>query len=66
VLRALGLSDDLARGSLRFGLGRFNTEEEVDFVVGEVARVVNHLRSLSPDYELHRHGLDLGAGAPAH
>jgi len=62
VLRALGVSDDLARGSPRFGLGRFNTEEEVDFVVGEVARVVNHLRSLSPMYELHKQGLDVGAG----
>src|SRR5205807_8195848 len=41
VLKALGVSDDLAHGSLRFGLGRFNTEEEVDFVVGEVVRNVN-------------------------
>ena len=47
VLRALGLSDDLVRSSLRFGLGRFNTEEEVDFTVNAVARTVRRLRELS-------------------
>jgi len=52
VLKALGLSDELAHGSLRFGLGRFNTEEEVDFVIGEVVQNVNRLRALSPVYEL--------------
>src|SRR5208283_3006258 len=52
VLKALGISDELAHGSLRFGLGRFNTEEEVDFVIGEVVREVHRLRALSPDYEL--------------
>ncbi len=55
VLRALGVSDDLARGSLRFGLGRFTTEEEVDFAVAEVVRIVSRLRSMSPLYELERH-----------
>jgi cysteine desulfurase len=54
VLKALGLSDDEARASIRFGLGRFNTEAEVDFVIGEVVRVVRHLRSLSPEYALTR------------
>jgi cysteine desulfurase len=54
VLRALGVSDELAHGSLRFGLGRFNTAEEVDVVTDEVARVVRHLRSLSPAAELAR------------
>jgi cysteine desulfurase len=52
VLRALGRSDDLARGSLRFGLGRFNTEAEVDFVIGDVVHNVNRLRALSPAWEL--------------
>jgi len=52
VLRALGVSDELARGSLRFGLGRFTTEEEVDYVIEEVVRVVRRLRALSPAYEL--------------
>lgn len=56
VLKALGLDDDLAHGSLRFGLGRFTTEEEVDYAVAEVVRTVNHLRSLSPLYEMARQG----------
>jgi cysteine desulfurase len=48
VLKALGLDDELAHGSLRFGLGRFNTEEEVDAVVRDVVRVVHYLRALNP------------------
>lgn len=52
VLRALGIGDDLARGSLRFGLGRFTTQEEVDFVSEEVVRAVQRLRAMSPAYEL--------------
>jgi len=52
VLRALGIADDLAHSSIRFGLGRFNTEEEVDFVIGEVIQTVERLRALSPDQEL--------------
>ncbi len=54
VLRAIGLSDELAQGSLRFGLGRFTTEEEVDFAVGEVVREVNRLRALNPELALTR------------
>jgi cysteine desulfurase len=52
VLKALGLDDDLAHASIRFGLGRFNTDEEVDYTIAEVVRVVRHLRSLSPLYEI--------------
>jgi cysteine desulfurase len=48
VLRALGTGDDLAHGAVRFGLGRFNTEEEVDYVVERLAAVVRNLRDLSP------------------
>jgi cysteine desulfurase len=47
VLRALGIDEDLVRASLRFGLGRFNTEEEVDFAISKVVETVNHLRVLS-------------------
>jgi cysteine desulfurase len=60
VLRAVGVPEELARGSLRFCLGRFTTEEEVEYVVAEVDRVVRHLRAMSPAYELHRHELRQG------
>jgi cysteine desulfurase len=52
VLKALGMNDDLAHASLRFGLGRFTTEEEIDYAINEVARVAKHLRSLNPLYEM--------------
>jgi cysteine desulfurase len=48
VLRALGIGEELARGAIRFGLGRFNTAEEVDYVAGRIAAVVRRLRELSP------------------
>ena len=51
VLREIGISDDLAQCSIRFGLGRFNTEEEVDFVAARVVETVSKLRELSPAYE---------------
>jgi cysteine desulfurase len=57
VLRAIGRSDDLAYGSIRFGLGRFTTAEEVDYVSGAVVRAVGYLRSLSPLYEMARQGI---------
>ena len=59
VLRAMGIGDDLAHSSIRFGLGRFTTEEEVDFVVGLVIAKVKQLRDLSPLYEMARDGVDL-------
>jgi cysteine desulfurase len=54
VLKALGTGDDLAHSSIRFGLGRFNTEEEVDFVVEKLSAVVRRLREMSPLYEFAR------------
>jgi cysteine desulfurase len=59
VLKALGAGDDLAHSSIRFGLGRFNTEEEVDYVGAKVIDVVKKLRELSPLYEMAKEGIDL-------
>ncbi len=59
VLQALGVSSELAHSSIRFGLGRFNTEEEVDYVIKRVIETVNRLREMSPLYEMARSGVDL-------
>jgi cysteine desulfurase len=59
VLRALGRSDELAHSSIRFTLGRFSTEAEVDAVVAQVLATVNKLRELSPLWEMHQDGVDL-------
>jgi cysteine desulfurase len=59
VLRALGVGDELAHSSIRFGLGRFTTEEEVDYVADLVASKVERLRELSPLWEMHKEGIDL-------
>jgi cysteine desulfurase len=59
VLKSLGLSDDLAHSSIRFGLGRFSTEEEVDFAIENTMKAVNHLRELSPLWEMFKEGIDL-------
>jgi cysteine desulfurase len=59
VLKALGVGEDLAHTSIRFGLGRFNTEEEVDYVIARVVETVNRLRELSPLYEMAKEGIDL-------
>jgi cysteine desulfurase len=59
VLRALGVGEELAHTSIRFGLGRFNTEQEVDYVVELVVKSVERLRTLSPLWEMHQDGIDL-------
>lgn len=59
VLRALGVGDELAHSSIRFGLGRFSTEEEVDFVIDLVVKEVNRLRDMSPLFEMAQAGIDL-------
>lgn len=59
VLKAMGLGDELAHSSLRFGLGRFTTEEEVDWVARKVISEVSRLREMSPLWELHLEGVDL-------
>jgi cysteine desulfurase len=53
------VGDELAHSSIRFGLGRFNTEEEVDYVADLVVEKVRRLRELSPLYEMHNEGIDL-------
>lgn len=59
VLRSMGLDEELAHSSIRFGLGRFNTEEEVDWVVDHVVGKVKKLRDMSPLYEMYKDGIDL-------
>jgi cysteine desulfurase len=59
VLKALGVGEDLAHTSIRFGLGRFNTEEEVDYVLNKVVDNVRRLREMSPLYEMAKEGIDL-------
>jgi cysteine desulfurase len=70
VLKALGAGDDLAHSSIRFGLGRFNTEAEVDYVAERVVDTVKRLRELSPLYEMAKEGIDLAkvqwAAEPTH
>jgi len=59
VLMALGLGDDLAHSSIRFSLGRFTKEEEVDYAIEAVSKGVNHMRDLSPIWEMFKEGVDL-------
>jgi cysteine desulfurase len=70
VLKALGTGDDLAHSSIRFGIGRFNTEAEVDYVADRVIETVERLRELSPLYEMAKEGINLKdvkwAGEAAH
>jgi cysteine desulfurase len=61
VLRALGRNDELAHSSIRFTIGRFTTEEEVDYIVAKVREKVDKLRTLSPLWEMYQDGVDLNS-----
>ena len=66
VLKALGLGDDLAHSSLRFGLGRFSTDEQIDFAINSVKTTVTKLREMSPLWEMFKEGIDINAIEWAH
>jgi cysteine desulfurase len=59
VLKALGVGDELAHSSLRFGVGRFNTDEEIDYTIEQTVKAVEHLRAMSPLAEMVEEGIDL-------
>ena len=59
MLRAIGLNDELAHSSIRFSIGRFTTEEDVDEVISSVKAAVEKLRDLSPLWEMYKDGVDL-------
>ena len=59
VLKAMGRGDELAHSSIRYGLGRYTTEEEVDFVAEKTVEIVNRMREMSPLYEMVKEGVDL-------
>lgn len=61
VLRALGLTDELAHSSIRFSLGRFTTEEEIDYAIKQIHSAIGRLRDLSPLWDMHKQGVDINS-----
>lgn len=61
MLRALGMTDELAHSSIRFSLGRFTTEEEIDYTINLVRNSIGRLRELSPLWEMFKQGVDLNS-----
>ncbi|HBY5573892.1 IscS subfamily cysteine desulfurase, partial [Acinetobacter baumannii] len=61
VLRALGMTDELAHSSIRFSLGRFTTEEEIDYAIDLIRKSIGRLRELSPLWEMFKQGVDLNS-----
>lgn len=59
MLRAIGQSEDLAHSSIRFGINRFTTEEEIDFTINKVTKIVDYLREMSPIWDMIQEGIDL-------
>jgi cysteine desulfurase len=59
VLKALGIGDDLAHTSIRYGIGRFNTEAEIDYAIEVTVKAVKKLRDMSPLYEMAKEGIDI-------
>ena len=66
MLKALGLGDDLAHSSLRFGISRFTTEEQIDYTIEQVSNTVPKLRDMSPLWEMYKEGIDLNTIEWAH
>ena len=59
VLKGIGVGDDLAHSSLRISMGRWTTEEEVDYAIDKIIKACRHLRDMSPLYDLHQEGIDI-------
>jgi cysteine desulfurase len=66
VLRALGLNDELAHSSIRFTMGRFTNEAEIDYVIGVIRSAIDKLREMSPLWDMYKEGIDLDSVEWAH